>query len=246
MVNKFSMVTTFHQAGYDLYGKNMLESFDKYYPDQIDLHVYYEGNLPEIRSDRIHYYSYKEHCPEFYEFEKRNKDRKYPPGFRYQAVRFAHKPYAILSHLKNCDSQYTIWCDADTVAIKPIPYNFIKSLVHRKAYMSCLLRTARYTECGFYILDTHHKYHNEFIDRFVNKMYSEDLLFNEREWHDSWIFDVVHLQMVQERKIRVYDLSNGIDCAHPFAQGPLGEYLDHLKGKRKNIGSSPERKAIWT
>lgn len=245
MANKFSMVTTFHQAGYDLYGKNMLESFDRYYPQQIDLHVYYEGNLPEVKSDRIHYYAYEDHCPEFYEFEKRNKDRQYPPGFRYQAIRFAHKPYAILSHLRNCDSRYVIWCDADTVATRPIPFSFIKRLVHRKAYVSCLTRITRYTECGYFILDTQHKYHNEFIDRFINKMYSADLLFNEREWHDSWIFDVVRKQMEAEGKIRTFSLSGLKDAAHPFVQGPLGEYLDHLKGKRKETGHSPERDKVW-
>ena len=41
-----AVVTSFSPSGYKLYGKRMLETFEKYWPSDIKLYVYYEGETP--------------------------------------------------------------------------------------------------------------------------------------------------------------------------------------------------------
>ena len=48
----------------------------------------------------------------------------------------------------------------------------------------------RYSECGFLIFDTHHAMHKKFWENMMD-MYKGGKLFNEKEWHDSYIFDQV-------------------------------------------------------
>jgi len=38
---EFSIVTTFHQEGFDKYGKTMMETLDKHIPNNISLTAYY-------------------------------------------------------------------------------------------------------------------------------------------------------------------------------------------------------------
>ena len=37
LMRKFELMTTFHRKGYEMYGKNMIESVLKYWPKDIDL-----------------------------------------------------------------------------------------------------------------------------------------------------------------------------------------------------------------
>lgn len=39
-MRKFELMTTFHRKGYEMYGKNMIESVLKYWPKEIDFTQY--------------------------------------------------------------------------------------------------------------------------------------------------------------------------------------------------------------
>ena len=70
--------------------------------------------------------------------------------------------------------------------------------------------------------------------------YNKDSLFKEIEYHDSYLF----WQLVKKHQSTGM-LTTNISEGHPhrpgvhvFINSPLGEYMDHLKGKRKKTGSS--------
>ena len=69
-------------------------------------------------------------------------------------------------------------------------------------------------------------------------MYTSLALINEEEWHDSFIFDRVREKMINEFKIKCYNLSPKIrKVGNPWIDTPMSEYMDHLKGKaRKDAG----------
>lgn len=67
-------------------------------------------------------------------------------------------------------------------------------------------------------------------------MYQYGGFINEREWHDSYLFDIVCTGAV------VRNLTPG-GKRHVWVDSPLNPYLDHLKGERKKLGYSPERMA---
>ena len=45
LMRKFELMTTFHRKGYEMYGKNMIESVLKYWPKDIDFTIYWEEVL---------------------------------------------------------------------------------------------------------------------------------------------------------------------------------------------------------
>ena len=52
-----AVVTSFSPSGYDLYGKRMLDTFEKFWPHDVKLYVYYEGNKPEDATPRAEWIS---------------------------------------------------------------------------------------------------------------------------------------------------------------------------------------------
>ena len=118
-------VTTFSAAGYDLYGKRFLETFDAHWPTDVALHVYCEDIKPVETSSRIFKYNLLAQIPQLAAFKARHKNIKAHNGicedgeyeYRMDAVRFAHKVFA-LSHcaltIKE-SADVLFWIDADTV-----------------------------------------------------------------------------------------------------------------------------------
>ena len=71
-------------------------------------------------------------------------------------------------------------------------------------------------------------------------MYRTDSLFNEIEYHDSYLFWVLQKKYT-ERGMQSFNISEGhphIPGGHVFINSPLGAYMDHLKGARKVVGRS--------
>ena len=46
MSRKFAVVTTFNKDGMDLYGQKMIDSFERNWPNEVDLYVYAENCTP--------------------------------------------------------------------------------------------------------------------------------------------------------------------------------------------------------
>ena len=103
-----------------------------------------------------------------------------------------------------------------------------------------------YSECGFLIFDTHHSSHEVFWKEMM-EMYSGGKLFNEKEWHDSYIFDQVRKKIEKKynvlnlniSKLGLVDIETKTDD-HVFVTSVLGEFMDHKKGNRKDVKWSPE------
>jgi len=276
----FAAVTTCHAAGYEQYGRRMVEAFDHHWPREIVLYLYAEGFVPDAGSDRVVARDLLADCPDLVAFKARHQDnprahgqqikRRYRvefdiwkprlkirpkmegQGYRWNAVRFAHKTFSILDAAERCSADVLFWIDADTVIFEDIPLAFLDGLVPEDCFVSCLRRPS-FTECGFVGYNLKHPATVDFLRRF-KALYTRDKLFREAEYHDSWLFDVVRRKM--ERKgHKVHDIAEGSggEVKHIFVNSPLGRYMDHLKGDRKTEGSSrpgdlsrPRSEAYWT
>jgi hypothetical protein len=71
-------------------------------------------------------------------------------------------------------------------------------------------------------------------------MYSRDDIFKHKEWHDSYIWDILRRQF--QDRCKFYNLNplaqTDAKAGHPFINSELGKYMDHLKGDRKDTGKS--------
>ena len=225
-MKKFSVVTTFNKKGFDAFGKEMIISFDKFWSKDIALNVYYEDmNLPDIEtSNRIFFSSFNEEVKKWYKFQSNfflrelNKpDSPINSFYKYSAIKFAHKIYAIEKQLEKNFSEYLIWLDSDVITFKKIENSFIDTLVDNNLL--------------YQKLET-----NKIFWKRMMEMYDQGKLFDQNEWHDSYILDVVRLEL-EKKSLKNINISlmglRWVDPLYIFDNSVLGEFMNHFKGKRK-------------
>jgi hypothetical protein len=255
-MSKYQLTTTMHARGYEQYGRNMIDSFLKHWPENQTLLVYTEGFTVETKDNRIISKDLLACSPDLVAFKKRHQnnprangyvtEKQRDPDFKYDAVRFSHKVFALYHAYKNrsADVDSIVWIDADTVTHAPVPKDFLKQHfpLNPEIGIYYLGRLEQYTECGWVVYNCTNPHMETFWERFANQ-YRKDKLLNQAEWHDSYIFDVVRTTMENEGMINS-NITPGYVKGHPFIDSFLGEYMDHLKGpKRKAAGRSAKTEA---
>lgn len=253
----YTVITTFNDAGRELYGQRMIDHFEKNWPVQIDLRIYAENCQPRTsraNTEVVDLLAVSGPCRDFVERHRNNPEAHGGAGahnksvylkdktFRWQAVRFCYKIFSVYHAAKSVNTDWLIWLDADTVTHTPIPHDWLQRVCPQQSYLSYLGRTDAYhSECGWVAYNLQHPLTQPFIDRLA-EMYVRDEIFNYPEWHDSYIWDVVRRQWRDEREAHPFNLNpepetNG-KAKHPFINSELGRYMDHFKGNRKQYGRS--------
>jgi hypothetical protein len=139
-----------------------------------------------------------------------------------------------------------IWLDADSHTHSPVTLDWLASVCPEDSLASYLGRGEKYhSECGWVAYNLDHPGTREFIQDFVG-MYDNDSIFKEREWHDSYIWDVVRKRYQSQHKF--FNLNPSVDdkglAGHPFINSELGKFMDHVKGKRKEQGHSKAKEVV--
>ena len=266
--NKFTVVTTFNAQGYEKYGQKMISTFMQNWPKQVELQVYAEDCRVEQSAPNLTVFDLHNTCPDLVTFKNRwrgvpkaNGDVTNDPirsqrkdagkGFKWDAVRFANKVYAIFHCAKNAQTQWLIWMDADTICHSPVNTTDLERLCPDNKDLCFLGRGHKYSECGLYAMNLQSQRTQDFLTQF-QKYYdqAEQGIFTLDEWHDSFVFDAVrkNTPMVE------HDWSGHLIAGegHPLINSEWGAYLDHLKGARKDLGRSkrvdlkvPRTEAYW-
>jgi hypothetical protein len=228
--NKILVITSFNKKLYEEYAHRFVESYNWPY----DLKIYTE-ELFNINKD-YEMLILNDDCKNFVE---RNKDKKFK-DYITDGVRFSYKVYSITQAGINSNCDILIWVDADSVFYKPLTIDFIKTNLYKEDKMMTYLgRGEHYSECGFLLWNLKHK---DTIDYFkeIKKMYDKDLIYKEKEQHDSYIWDLIRKKFEVERNTINIDIGDK-KVGHVQARSILGSLYDHTKGpKRKQIGKSPE------
>lgn len=213
----FDVVTTYAQRHWKGYASRCVSTFNQYWQG-VPLTQYEDAKLESESTWLL-------------KFKQRHAWRP-TSNYRLDAVRFAHKVAAIELAYASGRGDCLIWLDADCITHAPIDAGWLSSLIGSSDF-ACLDRVHKYTETGFMIFRR-----TAACDRLIRDvvdLYKSDRLFDLQEWHDCWAIDHVRGRI----EINVASLSgDAADTAHPLINGPLGERLDHLKGKRKAAGKS--------
>jgi hypothetical protein len=248
---KHTVTTTFNADGYAKYGQRMIQTFLQNWP--VNLVVYAEGcAVNETASTlEVHDIAIVKDLSAFKQqwqnVPKANGDVSADPvrskrkdagkGFKWDAVRFAHKVYSIFHCAKNAQTDWLIWMDADTVCHSPIAVSDLDRLSPGNKDLCFLGRHGKYTECGLYTMNLRNQRTRDFLTQF-QKYYdqAEQGIFTLAEWHDSFVFDAVRKQ----HPLVELDWSSHLITGegHPLINSAWGAYLDHLKGARKDQGRS--------
>ena len=263
-MSAITVVTTFHPAGYAKYGKRFLESFAAKVDKRIKLLVYAEDCKPDNPDpSRIEILDAKKALPKLNAFKERWKNdpkangippdeikRKRPKdwnkAFKWDAIRFANKTYAVYDACTRSKG-WCVWMDADTFVHSDWSYEQFKELLPENAYITYVGRgkgSQTWPECGFYGMNLNHPVCHSFLEDF-ERMYedADNGIFTLDEWHDSYVFGEL-LKKYSEFPSHDYSAEMYLKEAktggggHPLINGPLGKWIDHMKGGRKDQGKS--------
>lgn len=213
---KFDAVTTYAERHWESHAARCVATFNEFW-DDVPLFAYTDGAL-ECQSSWLR------------EFKDRHAHRP-TNNYRFDACRFAHKIAAIELAYEIGEADVLIWMDADCVTHADVTPHWLESLLHG-GDLAILKRKHKYTEGGFMM------FRRGACDMLIKGMvdlYKTDKLFGLPEWHDCWALDHARSQLA----LNEVSLSGDAEeTGHPLINGPLGERLDHLKGKRKEAGRS--------
>ena len=250
---KYTIVTTFSADGYEKYGHRMIDTFLYNWPKEVDLAVFAEGCSVTQESPNLTVHDLEAASPSMVLFKQTwgqdprangqgpdpsRKDAN--KAFKWDAVRFCHKVYAVCAAAEICQSDWLIWMDADTVCHSPITVEAISQFTPADLDLCFLGRRQKFSECGLYAMNMTSKVTREFLADFRNYYDNpEDGIFTLDEWHDSFVFDVVRKRhALRELDWAGHHMSGE---GHPLINSDWGKYLDHLKGDRKLSGKSWNR-----
>jgi len=261
---KIAVVTTFHEEGLNKYAQRMINTFCENWPAEVMLHLYPEQCNPIIRDHSHVTLKRSEEIPELMAFKNqwknipkangdvsadpvRSKRKDSGKGFKWHAVRFAHKVYAIFDCAKETDADILVWMDADTICHSPITMNNLYRMIPLDSELCYLGRKGKYSECGLYAMNLRSPNVQLFLKEF-QRFYdqAEQGIFRLAEWHDSFVFDAVRNKFPQMKQLdwaaHLHDLKphpkSSTGEGHPLINSEWGAWLDHLKGSRKKLGRS--------
>jgi len=264
MTRTISVVTTFNQSGYDQYGYRMIDTFLQNWPHTVHLWVYAEDCKIKQCDPRLHVIDFNRVVPALVEFKRKwgddpkarglvamgppDKKGKQPGiGFRWDAIRFSHKVYAVCDHAMSGASDLMLWMDADMVCHSPISEAFINDQVPLPYGIAFLGRAKKFTECGLYALNLRDAATRSFVKQFQGA-YDDGSIFGMSEWNDCWVFDRIRERVQMQHPLwRQLNWTEGFSKqgeGHPLINTAWGAYLDHLKGRRKDTGRSAAKDLV--
>lgn len=265
-MTSITVITTFHQPGMTAYGQRFIESFVNNVDKQINLIVYAEDCTP-LNPDpsQVTILDQAASLPKLIKFKQKwkgvpkangtptaeiqaRRPRDRHKAFKWDAVRFSNKVYAVLHACGTVDTDWVVWIDADSYIHSKWSYNNFAKLLPADKYITYVGRgkgSQTWPECGFYGVNLNHQITAEFLRDF-EEMYenAEQGIFQLDEWHDSYVFGEIlkkyqhhNAQLDYSAQLYMKQTATG-GGGHPLINTQLGQYMDHLKGDRKIQGKS--------
>lgn len=188
------IVTTLHEDGYNLYGKDFVKTWEQFFPQEWTIDYYAEKHIPDF-GPRINILDFNANCPnwnDFYDYVKSRtisiKDKKQINRYK-KALRWSFKMFTLLHALENASTRYVLWIDADVYAVKSPSQGWIEQVLDNHLIAGQLehVKGFPHVETGLLIIDTHHGSFQNLI-KWIRKGYVDKLILGEaKPWDGAWI-----------------------------------------------------------
>ena len=249
---KIAIVTSLNRKLYEYYAHRFYSTYN--WP--FDCYIYHEGWIPEIDPMRpIIHRDIHDTNPTLKDFITRNDSKNifstikgtdnsqivYGLDFIKDAIRFSYKMFAKTHLMLEGNYDYVFWIDADVMFKKPITEEIILRDILPEDKAICYLLRPRppfYPECGFVGYNLTNTHTQKFVSELRNT-YEKDLLFNEKEWHDSYVWDQVRKRCLSGQP--QHNLTGTRLDGHVWPESKLAAQTAHRKGKRKKDAGLDER-----
>ncbi len=250
---KLTVCTGWTPEGWISYGRKFWESFARFWPRSVDLLVYGEdGRTPSGGGPNMRMLPLTE-IPDLVAFRERWKGDARANGrevlptwkparrtagynFKFDAWKFAPQGFIPWEAFSVSRSEFLIWLDGDVITHAPVTESMITSLLPEDKDIGFLGRGDKHPDIAFQIY-RRGPIAEAFIEDFA-AMYDSDDLFDLKEWHSAYVW-----KYCLDRRWAKWghDITPGGE-GHVWHESPLAQWGDHLKGKRKDAGRSPERR----
>ena len=251
-MKRINAVTCYNLKGFRETGPLLINGFIQHWPKETYLTVYVDDPIPKhelIRDSRVTYkilnqkdlLSFKErHANNLEANGLGSKSEAGQKNYRYDAVRFSHKVFALLQFLEENETDVLIWLDGDSRTHSTVSVNDIDSWCPEEKFAGYLARPWMYTETGFHIFNMKHFISKDFLNSW-KQYYVDDSIFKLNMWTDCHTYDAAKIMFDDKHW---HNLSPPIKNNHPFINGPLGVFMDHMKGPRKQKGTSHKKDLV--
>lgn len=226
---KLEIITSFDQKYYDIIGKDAVNSWLKYWPEEYGLTCYVEEfTMPE--HSRIKQIPFDNLCKEYFEFQKTSEK---------QIKKFAKKAFTFIHAMENSTADRIIWLDADVITLQALPKSLLLNILPMNV-LSTHLGVIYYAdksgnpglwfvpETGFFAINTKHDLFEKFKIEY-KRHYVEKDCKHLRRFYDNDVYGYVF----EKLKAPGYDLCDKFDKGYktPLPHTELGMYLKHYKAK---------------
>jgi len=250
-MKKFQVITTMNYEGWRQYGERMVESFGKWWPADVELHVYAENFTPNKSYPNLVVHNIFDTCSNLRTFLN-DYDNEYNRGirngkrdFKYDAIKFSYKVYAQSHAITNSSAERLLFIDADTVTFAKPPMLTLEDMIGPNQLCAYIGRERSkklpFSETGFVQYNLQVEPVKEFAKVFEN-IYNSGEIFTLDYQVDCFTFDTARRRIEKQFDIQSVDLNVGFGNKHPFINTILGTFMDHLKGDmRKQKGKSAQQ-----
>ena len=251
MTRKMAFVSTSSEDGWAEYGETFVNAFIKFFPEDTVLYFYKDFKV-KLKHPRVIYRNIED-CDGLMRFQDQvarhpfatgkrivhdGHAAAHDPGVIWNARKFSFKVFSVEDAVLHSDADVVTWVDADTVAFRRVPQALIEAMIPPYCMTSYLGRAKLYSECGYVSYNRQHPWTETFVRQFA-QLYRDGAVFGMKEWHDSYVFDVLRTGFEHQFGVQNYNISYAeMATNHVFINAQIGLYLDHMKGGRKAAGAS--------
>mgnify|MGYP003671317190 FL=1 len=250
----YNIVTSFNEDGLKTYAMKMLETAARHWKSGLKLTAYYHDfdiskhDVPKcdhIEYRNLNLISEMIAFRETYKEHDGTANKKIDYNFRLDAIKFCHKVYALTDKAfemadESKQAGWLIWLDADTFTKKDFSGKDIESFLNNKAELGFLGRKHfAYSETSFMAFNLNNRAPLDLLGD-LRGAYDSGEVLNYREWHDGFVFERLMI-IYRAHGMRVQDFTGHLDIVdltkgkQAFESFPLTEFMEHLKGNRKQI-----------
>lgn len=227
------VITTFSKDGYHLYGKKLIDTWCKFWPENYTLRIYAEHDFT-VDDKRVEIVNIHSASPALVEFKtssleqaEQSQDKKQKNKFL-KTVKWCHKVFALEHALKE-NYNYVIFLDGDTYSCAEVIPGALEKLVKGNLFAVHFERIKGHIhyETGFIIFNRSHPQLECLLEN-ITKGYTDGTIYKlHKSWDGFWF-----PYLVEEFKLSVKDLARG-KFRGIFSHPEIKKILVHECGNKK-------------
>ena len=230
-----NVITSFTKEGFNQYGRKCLETFKHYWPSNVKLTIYHEGEIETPLKKHFNWVPIEEveHLGSFLNNLHFPLMRGGDPYDINWDARMARKSFMQMHSCQKYGGK-VFWLDGDTITHAQVPETFLDECLPFDK-LNCFLGRDGwyYTESGFIGFNAEHPLFRKFYELYLG-IFVTGSIFKLKGWHDCYGFDAARKAMNADDAFVNLAKDVPIGTMHPFINTVCGTYMDHRKGNRKD------------